>query len=101
MDRNVHRARGYRWSRRIFEKEKGVVLEELKMEADNPEYLVHEIFSNNFWRDHPLGKPILGTRETVRSFDRGMIENYLTLDQATGAYRARADLAGNPDRRGG
>src|SRR5512136_908012 len=42
-----------------IEKEKGVVLEEIKMEADNPEYLVHEIFSGSFWKDHPLGKPIL------------------------------------------
>ncbi len=59
-----------------IEKEKGVVLEELKMEADNPEYLVHEVFSNNFWRDHPLGKPILGTRDTVKKFTRETIENY-------------------------
>jgi predicted Zn-dependent peptidase len=58
------------------EKEKGVVLEELKMEADNPEYLVHEVFSGNFWKDHPLGKPILGTRETVKRFGRDMIETY-------------------------
>jgi len=50
-------------------KEKGVILEELKMEQDNPEYLVNEIFSQNFWRNHPLGRPILGTRETVRRFD--------------------------------
>jgi predicted Zn-dependent peptidase len=59
-----------------IEKEKGVVLEELKMEADNPEYLVHEIFSNSFWKDHPLGKPILGTRETVRRLTRESIEAY-------------------------
>ena len=59
-----------------IEKEKGVVLEELKMEADNPEYLVNEIFSNNFWKDHPLGKPILGTRETVRRFSREKIDGY-------------------------
>ena len=45
-----------------IEKEKGVILEELKMEVDNPEYLLHEIFSSNFWKDHPLGKPILGTQ---------------------------------------
>lgn len=57
-------------------KEKGVVLEELKMESDSPEYLVHELFCGRFWKDHPLGKPILGTRATVRSFYRGMIENY-------------------------
>ncbi len=57
-------------------KEKGVILEELKMDADNPDYLVHEIFSSNFWRDHPLGKPILGTRETVKRFDREMVDSY-------------------------
>jgi len=59
-----------------IEKEKGVILEELKMEADNPEYLVHEIFSSNFWKDHPLGKPILGTKETVQRFSRDMVEAY-------------------------
>jgi predicted Zn-dependent peptidase len=57
-------------------KEKGVILEELKMDEDSPDYLVHEIFSSNFWKDHPLGKPILGTRETVKRFDRQMIERY-------------------------
>ena len=59
-----------------IEKEKGVILEEIKMEADSPDYLVHEIFSANFWKDHPLGKPILGTRETVKRFDREMIRSY-------------------------
>ncbi|HLY17868.1 MAG TPA: pitrilysin family protein [Bryobacteraceae bacterium] len=59
-----------------IDKEKGVILEEIKMEADSPDYLVHEIFSSNFWRDHPLGKPILGTRETVRRFDSQMIRDY-------------------------
>ena len=59
-----------------IEKEKGVILEELKMEVDNPEYLLHEIFSSNFWKDHPLGKPILGTKETVQKFDREMMHEY-------------------------
>src|SRR5581483_3382999 len=57
-------------------REKGVILEELKMEADSPDYLVHEIFTANFWKDHPLGKPILGTRETVKRFDRDMLSEY-------------------------
>jgi predicted Zn-dependent peptidase len=59
-----------------IEKEKGVILEEIKMDADSPDYLVHEIFSSNFWKDHPLGKPILGTRETVKRFNRGMVQDY-------------------------
>jgi predicted Zn-dependent peptidase len=59
-----------------IEKEQGVILEEIKMEADSPDYLVHEIFSSNFWKDHPLGKPILGTPQTVKRFDQGIIRQY-------------------------
>jgi predicted Zn-dependent peptidase len=59
-----------------IDKEKGVILEEIKMEVDNPEYLVHEIFSSNFWKGHPLGRPILGTRQTVSSFDRDVVESF-------------------------
>ncbi len=59
-----------------IEKEKGVILEEIKMEADSPDYLVHEIFSSNFWKDHPLGKPILGTPQSVKRFDQEMVRNY-------------------------
>ena len=59
-----------------IEKEKGVILEELKMEVDNPEYLIHEIFSSNFWKGHALGRPILGTKQTIRAFDRDAVEKY-------------------------
>jgi predicted Zn-dependent peptidase len=59
-----------------IEKEKGVILEELKMEVDNPEYLIHEIFSSHFWKGHPLGRPILGTKQTIRAFDRDKVERY-------------------------
>jgi predicted Zn-dependent peptidase len=51
-------------------KERQVVLEEIKMDLDNPEYLLHEIFTRGFWPEHSLGRPILGTPETVRNFDR-------------------------------
>jgi len=54
-------------------RERGVILEEIKMEEDNPDYLVHEIFTQNFWKDHPLGKPILGTRDTVRKFEQSVV----------------------------
>ena len=54
-------------------RERGVILEEIKMDEDNPDYLVHEIFTQNFWKDHPLGKPILGTKETVKGFERNTV----------------------------
>ena len=53
-----------------------MILEELKMEADNPEYLIHEIFSSNFWKGHALGRSILGTKQTIRTFDREAVEKY-------------------------
>jgi predicted Zn-dependent peptidase len=58
-------------------RERGVILEEIKMDEDNPDYLVHEIFTQNFFKDHPLGKPILGTKETVKRFERpSVVEAY-------------------------
>ncbi len=59
-------------------RERGVILEEIKMDEDNPDYLVHEIFTQNFWKDHPLGKPILGTRDTVRKFEQPVVLNSYT-----------------------
>lgn len=61
-----------------IEKEKGVILEELKMEEDNPEYVVHETFIKQFWKGHPLGKPIIGTPKTITSFDRSMLSEFHT-----------------------
>jgi predicted Zn-dependent peptidase len=57
-------------------RERGVILEEIKMDEDNPDYLVHEIFTQAFWKDHPLGRPILGTKETVKRFERDTLCNF-------------------------
>jgi len=51
-------------------KEKKVILEEIKMVEDTPDDLVMELFSEAFWPDHPLGRPILGTRKSVQGFKR-------------------------------
>lgn len=59
-----------------IEKEKGVILEEIKMEADQPEFVLHEAFISNFWKGHGLGKPILGTKETVKKFGQEMLLDY-------------------------
>jgi predicted Zn-dependent peptidase len=57
-------------------RERGVILEEIKMDEDSPDYLVHEIFTQNFWKDHPLGKPILGTKETVKRFEQPVVLDF-------------------------
>ena len=59
-----------------IEKEKSVILEEIKMEADQPEFVLHETFIGNFWKGHGLGKPILGTRETVKKFEQNMLSKF-------------------------
>ena len=57
-------------------RERGVILEEIKMDEDNPDYLVHETFTQNFWKGHPLGRPILGTVKTVSSFNQQIVFDY-------------------------
>ena len=58
------------------QREKKVVVEEIKMVEDTPDDLVHELFTQGFWENHPLGRPILGTKETVESFDANLLRSY-------------------------
>jgi len=57
-------------------KERQVIQEEIKMVEDTPDDLVHEIFTATYWRGHALGRPILGTRQTVGRFDRQQLSRY-------------------------
>lgn len=59
-----------------IEKEKGVILEEIKSEADQPEFVLHEMFIGNFWKGYGLGRPILGTRETVKKYNRQLLFDF-------------------------
>jgi predicted Zn-dependent peptidase len=61
-----------------IEREKKVVLEEIKMVEDTPDDLVHELFTEHFWRNHPLGRPILGTKETVEALNADGLRRYFT-----------------------
>ena len=59
-----------------IERERGVILEEIKIDEDNPDVLVHELFTQSFWKDHPLGWPILGTTKTVTQLDQQKLFAY-------------------------
>ncbi|HUX27720.1 MAG TPA: pitrilysin family protein [Terracidiphilus sp.] len=59
-----------------IERERGVILEEIKIDEDNPDVLVQELFTQNFWKGHPLGWPILGTTETVGRLDQKHLFDY-------------------------
>jgi predicted Zn-dependent peptidase len=59
-----------------IEKERKVVHEEIKMVEDTPNDLVHELFLENFWSRHPLGRPILGTRHTVDGISQSLLRRH-------------------------
>ena len=62
---------------RELEKEKDVVVEEMKMYEDNPEDLIFDRFEQVVYADHPLGRPIIGYPATVRSFSRDQLFQYM------------------------
>jgi len=64
-----------------IEREKKVILEEIKMVEDTPDDLVHELFTQYFWEGHPLGRPILGSKETVEALTQDALRDYFA-----GAY---------------
>ncbi|HZJ83171.1 MAG TPA: pitrilysin family protein [Clostridia bacterium] len=76
-----------------MEKEKGVILEEISMYKDSPEDVVHELLSSEFFRSHPLGKPILGTITSVTSFTKDQIKEY--YDYFYGPGNLVISIAGN------
>ena len=59
-----------------LEREKSVVMQEIKMVEDTPDDLIHDLFAAHVWPEHPLGRPILGTREAVTGFGRDQIVSY-------------------------
>ena len=75
-------------------REQGVILEEIKMDEDNPDYLVNEIFSQKFWKGDPLGRPILGTAKTVSSFNQEILfhEHARRFAAQTMVFSAAGDL---------
>ncbi len=57
-------------------KEKGVVLEEYNMYEDSPDELVHDLYVQQVWQNHPLGQSILGSQQSIEQFNRQMILDY-------------------------
>ncbi len=56
--------------------ERKVIAEEIKMVEDNPEDVVHRLFSKNFYKNHPLGRPIAGTCSNLENIDEKILSSY-------------------------
>ncbi len=86
LDRHLERAmdvladilRNSRFDPQELEKEKNVIIEEIKDIEDSPGDWVHDLFAESIWKDHPLGRPIIGRKEKIRSFDRPKVLQYLS-----------------------
>ncbi|MCR6111069.1 insulinase family protein [Bacillus sp. A301a_S52] len=83
------------FEKRELEKEKGVVLEEIKMYEDTPDDLVHDLLSKASYGDHPLGFPILGTEQTLDSFSSDDLFSY--MNQYYHANNVVISICGNVD----
>ncbi len=59
-----------------LDREQNVILEEMKMVEDTPDELLGELFNAAYFPDHPLGRPIEGTRETISTFDHQTISAF-------------------------
>ncbi len=105
-----------KFDREDIERERKVILEEIKMVEDTPGDLVHELFLENFWPEHPLGRPILGSVDTVHAIDQSLLqrkfsENYvpsnmlvtaagkLDHDQLVENIKHYFQLSGSPPKR--
>lgn len=80
-----------------IEKERKVILQEISMQEDTPDDYIHDLFSQNLWRGHPLGMPIIGNEESVGKLDRNFLIGYMN-----DYYRADDIIiaaAGNVDHR--
>jgi predicted Zn-dependent peptidase len=53
-----------------IDKERGVIKEELLMYRDQPDHYVHELLTETLWPEHPLGRSLTGTSETLDAMDR-------------------------------
>jgi predicted Zn-dependent peptidase len=78
-----------------IEREKSVILEEIGMYEDAPDELVHDLFAQAVWRDHPLGRSVLGAPATVRGFNRDQLVSY--LETAYAPANAVVAVAGSFD----
>jgi predicted Zn-dependent peptidase len=69
-----------RFDQKDLEREQKVILEEMKMVEDTPDELLGELFNAAYFPNHPLGRPIEGTKETISSFNHEAITDFHTRD---------------------
>ncbi len=78
-----------------FEAERQVILEEIHMHEDSPDELVHDVFMQTLWPDEPLGRPVLGTIDSISGMQRDQVRRFWKRHYVPGNFVVAA--AGNLD----
>lgn len=68
-----------------LKREKQVICEEIKESLDSPTDQIHDLFAKTFWGSHPLGRPILGSIESVQAIPRAQMVNYIERNYRNGS----------------
>ncbi|MCC6442351.1 MAG: insulinase family protein, partial [Armatimonadetes bacterium] len=79
-----------------LQREKNVVLDEIKRYEDSPDDMVHDLFAGSLWRNHPLGRPVIGTPQSVEGLTRDDLRGYMARHYTTD--RTILSVAGNFER---
>ena len=74
-------------------KEREVIIEEIKMYEDTPDENVQDLLSANLWPNHPLGRAILGTEESIAAFDHDALKSYMQQYQPCTGGGSRTGMA--------
>lgn len=78
-----------------IDRERNVIIEEIKMYEDTPDELVHDVFANTIWQMHPLGRPIIGYAQVIKQLDKDTFLDYLGKNYVPG--NIVISVAGNLD----
>jgi len=73
--------------------EADVILSEIDMHEDSPEDMVHDVFTEALWPGHPLGRPILGTKDRIKAASRASVRGFYRRHYVPG--RMVISVAGN------
>ncbi|NLT67364.1 MAG: insulinase family protein [Acidobacteria bacterium] len=76
-----------------IERERNVIFEEINMVEDSPQELILDLYLENFWKNHPLGRPISGTKESVSRITRRDVKRFFR--QNYNAQNMVVSVAGN------
>ncbi len=76
-----------------MEREREVIFEEISMVEDSPQELIQDIYMESLWKNHPLGRPVSGTRESVARITREQVKRF--FDRNYTARNTVISIAGN------